>query len=354
MTQTGIVAELKAGLYLHAGLNAERVFGATNCQRAEDRFGPTGCGVVEAAREILTICGERGGLDSRGAIEAAFSGSTGESIFGNVVEAAMLEPFKSGDSTLGWVLEREILNFKTNERIRRKRVEQLQSLPRGQTAEHHQPEFGDAETYRAHRFAKTFQVDSQDLVTHDLSAITDPARMFGEAALSLKKDLVYSKLLENANLVDGVAAFDSTRGNLNTTTALSEANLDASLASMELLRENDLPVDALAKYLVCPPELGGLARRLNREMGNPLTVRSDSRLSNGVVDPLNGTVFAGSATTWYLSAADGPLEFGYISSNRPTLRSYTLDKGQWGVGWDVVFDVGAAMVGHLGLQKNTA
>jgi len=354
MTQTGIIAELRAGLYLRAGLNAELIFGATNCQRAEDRFGPTGCGVVEAAREILTICGERGGLDSRGAIEAAFSGSTGESIFGNVVEAAMLEPFKSDDSTLGWVFEREVLNFKTNERIRRKRVEQLQPLARGQAAEHHQPEFGDAETYRAHRFAKKFQVDSQDLVTHDLAAITDPARMFGEAALALKKDLIYSKLLENANLVDGVAAFDSTRGNLNTTTALTESNLDASLAAMEVLQENDLPVDAIAKYLICPPELAGLARRLNRTMNNLLTVRSDSRLSNGVADPLDGTVFAGSATSWYLAAADGPLEFGFRGSNRPTLRSYVLGQGKWGIGWDIVYDIGAALVGHHGIQKNAA
>jgi hypothetical protein len=126
------------------------------------------------------------------------------------------------------------------------------------------------------------------------------------------------------------------------------------LAAMENLQENDLPVDATAKFLMVPPELGGLARRLNREMGLPLTVRTDTRLANGLVDPVTGTTYAGSATSWYLSAANGPIEFGFRESSRPTLRSRPLTQGQWGISYDVIFDVGAAAVGYQGIQKNTA
>jgi hypothetical protein len=353
--RTDIISELKAGLLLRAGIDPVPAFGEANAQRAEDEFGAAGCSILEASKRILDIVGERRDQDHLGTIEAAFSGMTGDSIFSGVVNSVLLESFRTGDSTGGWVRSREVNDFRTNRRIRAKRVEQMTLLARGETAEHLQPDFADAETYEASRFARKFEVDAQDLLDDDVEALTVPARLFGDASLSLKKDLIYSRLLENAVLSDSVAVFDAaTHGNLNTSSALSEANLDSSIASMEVLRENDLPVDAIAKYLIVPPELAGLGRRLNREMGLPLTVRSDSRLSNGVVDPESGVAFAGSATSWYLSAANGPLEFGFRGSNRPTLRTYSLGPGQWGIGYDVNFDIGAALVGHLGLQKNVA
>jgi len=355
MRNVDIIAELKAGLFLRANMDPVPMFGAVNVQRAEDTFGATGCSILQASKRILDICGDLRGQDHLSMIELAYSGATGDAIFSGLVNSAMLEPFRGVDSTAGWTRPQEVTNFKSNRRLRSKRVEELALLARGQTAEHLQPDFADAESYFAHRFARKFNVDARDLLDQDVDALTVPARLFGNAALSLKKDLIYSRLLANAVLSDGVALFDaSTHANLNSSSALSEANLDAGIAAMENLQENDLPVDALAKFLMVPPELTGLARRLNRNMNNPLTIRSESRLSNGLVDPVTGATYGGSATSWFLSAANGPIEFGFIESNRPTLRSYPLTGGQWGVGYSVNFDVGAAAVGHQGIQKNEA
>jgi hypothetical protein len=37
----------------------------------------------------------------------------------------------------------------------------------------------------------------------------------------------------------------------------------------------------------------------------------------------------------------------------PQLRSFTLDEGQWGIGWDVNMDVGAKEMAFAGLHKST-
>jgi hypothetical protein len=356
MRTTGaiITDEIGAALLLRCGGNPERAYGAKIAQLAEDRFGGAGCGVVAAAKQVLDILGESTALDNLGMIEAAFSGATGAAIFDGLVNSLVVEPFRTGDPTTGWVREVEVDNFKSNIRIRREQVEQLKLLARGETAEHLQPEFSTSETYNADRFARQFVVDAQDLADDDIHALSEPARLFGGASLALKRDLVFTAMLANADLSDSVALFHATHSNLNTSAALSESNLDAGISAMLNTQENSRPVDAIAKFLVVPPALLGLAHRLNRNMSLPLSVRSDTRLENGVTDPVSGTEYAGSATSWYLSAAAGPIEFGFIDSNRPRVTSWPLTRGAWGLGYGINFDVGVGVTGFNGIQKNTA
>ncbi len=67
-------------------------------------------------------------------------------------------------------------------------------------------------------------------------------------------------------------------------------------------------------------------------------------------------VVAGAATKWYLSAG-GPrtIRVAYRrGTNRlPVLRSYSLDQGQWGMGWDINMDIGAAAMDYRGLHHST-
>lgn len=125
--------------------------------------------------------------------------------------------------------------------------------------------------------------------------------------------------------------------------------------------ENSRPLDLVGTYVIVPPELFGPARRLAHELHIPgdvfnIEVRSEARLTAGVTDPVDGTSHAGSATTWYLAAGDAPtIEFGFIDSNRPTVRSFELKSGgRWGMGFDVVWDVGAKALDYRGLHKSTA
>jgi hypothetical protein len=45
------------------------------------------------------------------------------------------------------------------------------------------------------------------------------------------------------------------------------------------------------------------------------------------------------------------IEVGYRrgTGRAPTIRSFVLDKGQWGLGWDINFDIGAKALDYRGM-----
>ncbi|MFQ5733003.1 MAG: Mu-like prophage major head subunit gpT family protein, partial [Planctomycetaceae bacterium] len=298
-------------------------------------------------------------------------------IFTTSVNAALLSTFQETvDTTRGWTRERDVADFKMNDRIRMAKGPNLARLPRGGTADHY--DRSDVqESYRIARYARQFVVDEQDVIDNNLDAFADTPREMGLAAARLRPDLVYSILLANPDMADAVPLFDAAHGNLKAGAALSSATLIAAIAAIELQQENSVNLNLRASHLIVPSELKHTgAELLNSSQlllaGNTDTVRgsrntinaiesldlvSDSRLSNGVTDPTDDTVRAGSSSTWFVAAATGhTIEVGFLrGSNRgPTSRSFTLDKGRYGMGWDVKMDVGAAALGHHSLEKNTA
>jgi hypothetical protein len=45
---------------------------------------------------------------------------------------------------------------------------------------------------------------------------------------------------------------------------------------------------------------------------------------------------------------------GYLSGTgrAPQIRRFVLDKGQWGIGWDIVMDIGVMADDYRGLYKS--
>jgi hypothetical protein len=351
---------MSAALCLRAGLPCGAgPLSADDYQRAEDRYDAGGAGAVEIALNILGIIGAPDPRTDRARILAAFSSATGTDVLTGAINQSFMTGYRSSpDTTRGWVVEREVADFRENRRIRAG-VEALHALPRGGTPDHVALDLGSgAETYHAHRFARQFVVDEQDLAD-DIEPILAPAVLLGRGALRLKLDLIYSVLLANAALADGVALFHSDHGNLRTTAALATATLDTALADLHLQTENSAPVDVTPRFVLVPPALTGLARRLAREMAvpgaEPLTVRAEPRLSLGVTDPVTATAHAGSATTWYVTSGGGvpTIEFGYRTP-QPVVARYDLPPGQWGFGIGITWDVGAKALDFRAMQKNTA
>jgi hypothetical protein len=89
-------------------------------------------------------------------------------------------------------------------------------------------------------------------------------------------------------------------------------------------------------------------------------VVSDSRLTNGVIDPTSGpsqTNNAGSSTKWYLISNKCPtIEVAYLrgSGRAPQVRQYMLDQGKWGMGWDVNLDLAAQAMDWHGMYCASA
>lgn len=358
-----VVDEMICGMLLQAKLDPtvgpNRKHSERMANAAFDRYGGTGLTAREAVLEVLQMTGTPDPLNWRDRFEAAFSSATGSELFSGLVNTAMMQAFAgSADSTQGWIAEVEVRDFRENRRLRSQFSEPLKKLPRGESAEHVASDTSAPETYKVARYARMFEVDFQDMTDADTDALTQPALTLGRGALALKLDLCFAVLLANAVLADSVAMFDATHNNSNTSAALASATLDTSIASMRNQTENSVPLDLDPRFLILPPALEGLGKRLVRDMdiGNGrMFVRVASRLENGVTDPDSGTDYAGSASTWFLAASGAPvIEFGYIEHARPTVQSYDLGRGQWGRGWRINWDVGAKSLDFRGIQKNTA
>ncbi len=289
---------------------------------------------------------------------AAFSTADGTAELAGIVNAAILDGFRAvPDSLAGVYRAVDVPNYLAGELAALNVHPRMFRVGRGDVAP--AASFGVSSTgYRLARFGVQFCVDEQDY--EDLARIRTYQVALAEIGASVRRlvsDLLWSTLLSNPELGDGTTLFHADRSNLSAN-ALSDANLDtgmAAIASQTSETEDEAPVHlALTpRYLITPPSLYGLAARLNVAMdagsGPPLVVRPESRLSTaGVFDPLSESTIEANGTSWLL-AAPGEQAAGIVlallnGQTEPRIRSYELDQGEWGTGFDVSFSCAAAAV----------
>lgn len=359
--------------WMRAGINADQ---RQRAMEAAHRY--SDLSAVDICREALRLSGRDIPTGRRDLIRAAFSGSALNDIFTTNVNAMLLATYmEAGDTTGGWTSSVDVADFKTNERPRLEKGPHLVKLPRGSEADHYSRS-DVAESYKIARYARQFVVDEQDIIDDRLDAFSDVPREMGLAAARLRPDLVYAILLRNAALADTVALFHASHSNLNTTATLTSATLRACIAALEKQRENTVNLNLRATHLLVPSDLKHLGAELInsstliaggdtavniRGSANPIATEenlalvSDARLSNGVVDPVDGASQSGSTSTWYVASSMGHnIEVGYLrgTGRAPQVRSSVLSQGQWGMGWDINMDIGAKALDHKGMQKNTA
>jgi hypothetical protein len=293
-------------------------------------------------------------------IVRALGNRVGQQVIQKTIEAAVMASLPLTDSTAGWTRTVPIENYMPNRRPILKAPKGLARNPRGKTAAAEAPEIVREESYRIKSYAKQGLLDEQDLIDDDVYAIVEFARRSGEAVQRLKLDCAYAVLLRNAALADPVALFHASHGNIIASSSLAEDKLDAAIAAIEKeMDESDADakvlLDQRAGNVLVPSALRGKALRLVRNMeiqgGGNVTVDSDARLDNGVTDPIDGTVIAGSATSWYISARDRPaVEIGMLTP-QPKVRTWIADAGEWGVGWDISWDIAAKALSFHGMKR---
>lgn len=362
--QTPSALALRLPDWLRAGLNTEA---RQRAMEAAHRY--SSLSAVDLCREACRLDGQDAPHDRGEMIQAAFSGGSLTNIFTSNVNAILLSTYlEAPDTTVGWVREQDLADFKTQERPRMTKGSNLEKLPRGSEASHYSRS-DTAETYRIARYAKQFVVDEQDIIDDSLGALQDMPTEMGMAAARLRPDLVYAILFANAALgADNVALFDhSTHANTDTSAALASATLKAGITAIQIQKEGAVNLNLMVTHLIVPATLRFAARELvnssqiliarggttdttlergnlNALQGEGLTIVSDPRLDNGVTDPSTGTVYSGDANDWFLVAALGhTIEVGYLrgTGRAPQVRPFQLDRGKWGIGWDVKMDIGA-------------
>lgn len=309
-------------------------------------------------------------------LRAASSGGALTNIFSTSIHAVLLASYEQfEDTTGGWISETDVANFQTQERARIDIGGGLKKLPRGNTAEH--ASYSDSvESYKAARYAKMFEVDEQDFMDDNLGGLASVPQEMGQAAARLRPDLVYAILLDNPTLsATARQLFNTTDGSLASSgTALAMASLGTAVKNMLLYRENSVNLGLQPTHLLLPPALEMIGIELTQSSlilygADDETVRGnmnamklrgiqpvvEPRLENGVTDPNTGDSESGSATAWYLVCNRAhTIEVGYVrgSGRSPRVRNYVLDKGRYGLGWDVSMDIGAKALDWKGFHKN--
>lgn len=356
--------------WLRAGVNTD---GRQRVMEAAHQLGQMHA--MDLARECARLDGKSLSAHSRDSIiQAAFSGLSLTNVFTTNINAMMLATYvEAPDTTQGWVRENEVGDFRTNERPRMLKGAGLSKLGKGGTADDMTRE-DVGESYKIARYAGKIVVDEQDLINDTLGALADLPVEMALAAARLRPDLVYAILLANPTLAATARAlFNSTDANTAAGAALAAATLRSAVSAMMAVREGTVNLNLVPTHIVVPTELFFLANELVQsativiasntatERGSKnvlsdlnLTVVSDGRLQNGVVDPDSGTTYSGSTSTWYLACAIAhTIEVGYLrgTGRAPRVRPFKLDRGQYGVGWDVSMDIGAKALDWKGFQR---
>lgn len=332
--------------------------------------------MLDLCRHALRLENRTCPTDREELVRAAVSTASLGSIFTTSVNAVLLETFiESPDTTTGWTHERDVTNFMTQERHALEKSGSLRKLNRGATAKH-MDRAANQETYKIARYAEQFVIDEQDIIDDIMNALIESPQEMGMAAARLRPDLVYSILLGNPNMRDNTALFHADHNN-TTSNAMTKANIQTAASNMRKQQENNVNLNIEPTHLVCATELDFDAREITRAsqillagdtdrtvpnmnalVDLNIDVRSDGRLSNGVTDPDSGTAHAGSATTWFLAGARTrrTIEVGYLAGTgrRPQVRQFVLDRGQWGIGFDVKMDIGAKALSWQALSRGNS
>ncbi len=304
--------------------------------------------------------------DEREIVQRAMeTGSTALDLAG-LVNTSILTGFRAApDSTAGWVRTVPLPNFLAAKIAAVKTAPVMKRLASGQTAV--STGFSvTAEGWALARFAASFELDEQDLLNSPFDMIAIAVEEMGAQARRLVPDLVYSVLLNNAAMADGVAIFDAAgRSNLGTP-VLAAAGLKTGIGAVgnQVLTDvdgNPVHRNLMPRFLLVPPELFGTGKEIVRGMQtgeNDFIVRAESRLGTaGVVNPMNDSVVAGTATNWLLTCpsdqAAGVVVGSLNGKMEPSIRTYSLDQGQWGMGVDIIFDLAATALTPEALYWST-
>lgn len=335
--------------------------------------------IVDICRECLRAEGKRAyGMSPRDSVRAALATGTLTTVFSTSAQKALMDQWETApDSTQGWCAEKDVPNFKTNDEfaiVKGKTTDKR--LPRGGTAK--MATIAEvAESWKVKRYANQFAWDEQDMIDDDQGALQEKLPDMIDEMLRIRPELVYSKLLANPTLAqDSIALFHASHGNLGTGagSAMANAGLRDGLTAMGKQTENGVPLNLNAVYLIVPWDIKWDSKQLassailfpgsataTNGTSNPIfdeniIVRSDQRIGvAGVTDPSTGTAYPGTATNWFLAAQSRRgIVVGYLqgTGRRPQLQTYTLDKGQWGMGFALNFDIGVCVRGYQPLYKS--
>ena len=174
------------------------------------------------------------------------------------------------------------------------------------------------------------------------------ARPASRSAHRSVENTAYAELVANPTMGDGTALFHADHSNLAASgSVISIASLGAARSAMrrQMDPSSNEFIDLMPSILLCPVELGDLARQI-------ITSETDITKTNSKArNPIQNMVRVVdtprlSGTEWYLMAAPSDTaigEVGFLGGTEPKMMMEELFESR-GVQWRVTLDFGVAML----------
>ena len=223
-----------------------------------------GLSLIEMARHAL----ERSGTNTRGMSKMELAGiafqaragigyhSTSDfpAILANVANKTLRAAYDGTPRTFAaWARRATIVDFKPVQRTQLGGAPDLEKVL--ESGEFQYGTIGEAkEVYALATYGRIISITRQVLINDDLDAFTRVPSAFGASAADLESDIVYSILMQNPAMGDGIALFHADHGNLGTAGVINETSL--SEAYRKFAQQTGLEgrkISILPQYILVPP-----------------------------------------------------------------------------------------------------
>lgn len=318
---------------------------------------------------IVELNGDRAPWNEDELLERAFSSGDFSAVFGSVVHMSMVAGYTETPATYEeFCRVVDVPDFRKNQEAMVNGVGRLkkQGKPGGQAALLNVEDPTLAE-YAAERYAGILKISDQTIINDTFGITGQLPREVGISARQIPTDLVYAILLGNPNLSDGSPLFIADTNML--TAAMDEAGLASAGVMLKNKKIGNKRIVITDGVLLHGTTLSVAARKLinNQTKGGDENVMrnayrrvEDTAVDLGVSNPATDpeTIVAGKPGSYWLFAKPARsfvVAFRKGTNRGPITRTAKLDKGEFGVCWDVVIDVGAAATSRIGVvQANTS
>lgn len=288
-------------------------------------------------------------------------------ILADAVNKVLQSSYRIAPGTFaGWTARNFTLNFHPVSLARVSPPAELQEV--GEDDEYQTLDIVDGEeTARVRTFGGILPISRQALTNDDTKALADIGKMLGITAKLTQNRRVYSVLLSNPVLSDGVTLFHADRGNLMTggASALSRDSLATALKTMRSFTDDaGNPLSVEPKFLLVPPSLEITAHELC--FSDSIPGQTNAAVPNlfkklglqPIVEPLleAPSLTGNSSTGWYLLPDPNlwPVVTTLTLSYPDNLEPYVEEKALWkqdGVAYKSRIDFEACAVGHYAIKS---
>ncbi len=318
-----------------------------------------GWSVLDMAGELMRSRGER--IDHRnraGVVDALFTRSAhSTSDFPLLLESALnkslLPSYQTAAPTYRtWSVQRGFNDFRPSKHLRIGDFPGLTEIG----AEGGEPTYGtvseNRETITPKEFGSGLVIGRKALVNDDMGALQSFTGMIGVRVAAEENRLVYSHLLSNPTLADGVSVFHASHGNL---LAGADIDVDSVALVVQKMREqkslDGVPLNIAPRFLVVGPTKELKARRLLTSIVANQTANTNPW--SGLLELVIDANITGSE--WFVFADPGlypVMAFGYVGGTTgPTVRS-EIDFDTRAMKIAVGLDYGFGAVDFRGAVRN--